>query len=297
MDLHHLRVFVSVFKHRSFSKASRELSLTQPTISDHIQNLERDLNCRLFDRLGRTILPTKEAEVLNLHAAEVLEKAAALREAIGDIRKELEGRLVIGASNIPGNYLLPSLVASFYEKFPLVSFQVTISDSRRIVEKVATHDLLMGIVGSQIRNTQLAYVALMEDDLITVASPSLTPATQMSLEGLLNYPILLREEGSGTLGETEKILHERGLSLDAFRVAGIFGSTEAVKQAVKAGLGISILSRMAVTEDLQSGTLREVRIMGGQMKRKIFLVTNKKRTLPLAYRVFQEHVFAEMENR
>jgi DNA-binding transcriptional LysR family regulator len=295
MDLHHLKIFVSVFKHRSFSKASRELSLTQPTISDHIQNLEKELNCRLFDRLGRTILPTKEAEVLNLYAAEVLEKAEALKEAISDIKKELEGKLVIGASNIPGSYLIPSLVASFHKKFPSVSFQVTISDSRGIVEKVTRHDLLMGVVGAQIRNAQLNYLPLMEDDLVTVASPSLIPGGQMSLEGLLNYPIILREEGSGTLGETERILEERGFSFEAFRVAGIFGSIEAVKQAVKAGLGISILSRMSVTEDVQLGTLNEIRIKGVQMKRKIFLVTHRKRTLPLVYRAFQEHVLTEMK--
>ena len=297
MDLHHLRIFVSVFKHRSFSKASRELSLTQPTISDHIQTLERELKCRLFDRLGRTILPTKEAEVLNPCANEVLEKAEALKEMIGAIQKELEGRLVIGASNIPGDYLLPRLVASFRRKFPSVSFEIAISDSRGIIEKVARHDLLIGIVGAQIRNIQLNYLPLVEDDLIAVASPALVSQDPMSLEGLLQYPIVLREEGSGTLRETERILEERGLSIEAFKVAGIFGSVEAVKQAVIAGLGISILSKMSVTRDLRNGTLKEVGIKGVRMKRKFFLVTHKKRTLPRVYRAFQEHVVSEMKNK
>lgn len=209
MDLHHLKIFLSVFKHRSFSKASQDLCLTQPTISDHIQTLEKELKCKLFDRLGRTILPTKEAEILNLYATEVIEKADTLKEVIGNLNKEIEGELVIGASNIPGNYLLPSLLASFHKKFPSVSFQVTISDSRGVVEKVAKHELLMGIVGAQIRNAQINYLPLMEDDLITVASPSMIPKTQMSLEDLIHYPIILREEGSGTLRETERILEEK----------------------------------------------------------------------------------------
>ena len=293
MDLHHLRIFVSVFKHRSFSKASRELSLTQPTISDHIQTLEREVKCRLFDRLGRTILPTKEAEALNPYANEILEKAEALKEVIGAIQKDLEGRLVIGASNIPGDYLLPCLVASFRKEFPSVSFEITISDSRSIVERIARHDLLMGIVGAQIRNAQINYLPLVEDDLIVVASPSLVSSDQMSLEGLLRYPIVLREEGSGTLRETEKILEGKGFSIEAFKVAGIFGSVEAVKQTVIAGLGISILSKMSVTADLRNGALTEIRIKGLRMKRKFFLVTHKKRTLPHIYRVFQEHVAAE----
>jgi len=293
MDLHHLRIFVSVFKHRSFSKASRELSLTQPTVSDHIQNLEHDLNCRLFDRLGRTILPTKEAEVLNHYAREVIEKAEALREVIGNFKKEIDGELILGASNIPGTYLMPSLMVSFRKKYPSVSVQVSISDSRGIVEKVIGQELLMGIVGAEIPNAQVSYTTLMEDELIVVASPSMMTKAKMSLQDLLLYPIVSREKGSGTLRETERILEEMGLPIDALRVAGVFGSTEAVKQAVKAGFGVSILSKMSVAEDLRHNTLKEVKIKGVLMKRKIVLVTHKKRTLPLAYRVFLEHVLSE----
>lgn len=293
MDLHHLRIFVSVFKHRSFSKASRELSLTQPTVSDHIQNLEHDLNCRLFDRLGRTILPTKEAEVLNHYAREVIEKAEALREVIGNFKKEIGGELILGASNIPGTYLMPSLMVSFRKKYPSVSVQVSISDSRGIVEKVIGQELLMGIVGAEIPNAQVSYTTLMEDELIVVASPSMMTKARMSLQDLLLYPMVSREKGSGTLRETERILEEMGLPIDALRVAGVFGSTEAVKQAVKAGFGVSILSKMSVAEDLRHNTLKEVKIKGVLMKRKIVLVTHKKRTLPLAYRVFLEHVLSE----
>ena len=294
MDLHHLKIFLSVFKNRSFSNASRELSLTQPTISDHIQTLENELKCRLFDRLGRTILPTKEAEVLNPYAAEVIEKAEALKEVVGNLKKEVAGELMIGASTIPGTYLIPSLLASFQKKFPSVSFQVNISDSRNIIEKMLKHEIPMGIVGAEIRNGQISFLPILEDELITVASPSMIMRAQVTLQDLFHYPFILREKGSGTLHETEKILEEMGLSFDTLRVAGIFGSTEAVKQAVKSGFGISILSKMSVTEDLKRNTLKEIKIKGVLMKRQIFLVTHKKRTLPLAYRAFLEHVFSEL---
>ena len=297
MNLHHLKVFVSVFKNRSFSKASRNLSLTQPTVSDHIQTLERDLKCKLFDRLGRTILPTKEAEILNLYAAEVIEKADALKEVVGNLHKKVEGEIVIGASTIPGTYLIPSLLASFQKRFPSVSFQVLISDSRGIVEKVTRHELLIGIVGSEIRGSQINSIPLMEDELVVVASPSLVQKAVVNLQDLLRYPVILREEGSGTLRETERILEKKGISMEAFKVAGIFSSTEAVKQGVKAGLGISILSRISVIEDLRCGTLREIKIKDLLMKRKFFIVTHKKRALPAACRAFLEHVLAEMQNR
>lgn len=154
MDIHHLKIFVSVFKNRSFSKASQKLYLTQPTISGHIKSLEEELNCRLFDRMGRTVIPTKEAEVLYSYAIEIIEKADNIKNVIGQFKKEPTGELIIGASTIPGTYLLPSIMTGFLKKYPAISFQIIISDSRDIIERVLKHELLMGIVGAKLINTQ-----------------------------------------------------------------------------------------------------------------------------------------------
>ncbi len=290
MDVHQLRVFVSVFKNRSFSKASEELYLTQPTISNHIKTLEEELGCQLFDRLGRTIIPTKEAEVLYGRALEIIEKARSIKELIGHMKKEISGELVIGASTIPGTYLLPSIMAGFVGKYPSVSFQILISDSREIVEKISRHELLMGIVGARLANSQIAYTPFLEDELIAVSSPSFIKHGQMTLKELMNLPVLLREQGSGTRRETEKILEDKGISLDSIKIAGIFGSTDAIKQAVKAGLGISILSRLSVKDELRYGILKEIRLSDTHMKRRFYIVTHKKRTLPEAYNLFLEHI-------
>lgn len=290
MDVHQLRVFVSVFKNRSFSKASEELYLTQPTISNHIKTLEEELGCQLFDRLGRTIIPTKEAEVLYSHALEIMEKARSIKELIGHMKKEISGELVIGASTIPGTYLLPSIMAGFVGKYPSVSFQILISDSREIVEKISRHELLMGIVGARLANSQIAYTPFLEDELIVVSSPSFIKHRQITLKELMNLPVLLREQGSGTRRETEKILEDRGISLDSIKIAGIFGSTDAIKQAVKAGLGISILSRLSVKDELRYGILKEIILSDAHMKRRFYIVTHKKRTLPEAYNLFLEHI-------
>src|SRR3990172_4868184 len=109
MDIHQLRVFTSVFKNKSFSKASEELYLTQPTVSDHIKTLEEELDCKLFDRLGRTIIPTKEAEVLYNHAIGIIEKISTLKDTFSQLKKEVSGELVVGASTIPGTYLMPKI--------------------------------------------------------------------------------------------------------------------------------------------------------------------------------------------
>jgi DNA-binding transcriptional LysR family regulator len=173
MDIHHLRIFLSVFRNRSFSKASRELRLSQPTVSDHIKSLEDYLECTLFERLAKKIIPTGEAEVLYNHAIEVTEKADNIRHAIGQFKKEVAGELIIGASSIPGTYLLPSLMASFKKKYPAISFQILVSDSKAIAEKVLKHEILLGMVGARLNSSYLSYIPFMEDELIVVSSPAL----------------------------------------------------------------------------------------------------------------------------
>jgi DNA-binding transcriptional LysR family regulator len=290
MDIHHLRVFASVFKNKSFSRASEELHLTQPTISNHIKALEDEMNCKLFDRLGRTIIPTKEAEVLYAHSLELIEKVNIIQEAIGEIKKDLTGKLIIGASTIPGVYLIPRIMSEFKKKYPVISFQILISDSRGIVESIARHDMLLGIVGAKLDNEQIRYLPFVEDELIAVASPLLIKNHHMTLKDLLKLPMVLREEGSGTRRETEKLLESKGAPLKDITIAGIFGSTDAVKQAVKSGLGVSILSKYAVADELKYKILEEIKLTDTKMKRRFYIVTHKKRTLPRLYDTFLEHL-------
>jgi len=292
MKIHQLTVFVSVYKNKSFSKASKEIQLTQPTISNHIKALEDELDCKLFDRSNKTIIPTKEAEVLYGHSVDIIEKADTIKDALGQLKKELTGKLVIGASTIPGVYLMPRVMTEFQRKYPSISFQILISDSKGIIESISRHELLLGIVGAKLRHEQINYTPFVEDELIVVSSPSLVKDGSMTLKELVKLPMVLREEGSGTRRETEKFLEGKGVSLENLRVNGIFGSTDAVKQAVKAGLGVSILSRYSVADELQHKILEEIKLTDIQMNRRFYVVTHKKRTLPRAYEMFSTHILA-----
>jgi DNA-binding transcriptional LysR family regulator len=296
MDIHHLKVFASVFRNKSFSRASEELHLTQPTISNHIKALEEELECNLFDRLGRTIIPTKEAEMLFINATELIEKADVLKETLSQFKKDLKGKIVIGASTIPGVYLMPSFITTFQKKYPSLSFHISISDSRGIIEGISKHELLLGIVGAKLNTDQIQYTPFVEDELIAVSSPHVSIQQRMSLKDFIELPIVLREEGSGTRRETEKILKGKGISLDKIKIAGIFGSTDAVKQAVKSGLGVSILSKFAVGDELEHKILSEIQLNDIQMKRRFYIVTHKKRTLPKPYETFLKHLISESKN-
>jgi DNA-binding transcriptional LysR family regulator len=296
MDIHQLKVFVSVFKNKSFSRASEEIHLTQPTISNHIKALEAEFDCKLFDRLGRTIIPTKEAEVLYSHSIELIEKADALRETIGQFKKDISGKIVIGASTIPGVYLMPRILTAFQRKYPSLSFQILISDSTGITDSVSKHELLLGIVGAKLGNEQINYLPFVEDELIAVSSPELVKNNLMTIKELITLPMVLREEGSGTRKVAEKFLESKGVPLDNIKIAGIFGSTDAVKQAVKAGLGVSILSKFSVADELEHKILKEIKLSDIQMKRRFYIVTHKKRTLPRAYDTFLKYIMSETKN-
>lgn len=290
MDLHHLRIFLSVFRNRSFSKASVELHLSQPTVSDHIKKLETELRCVLFDRLARKIIPTPEAEMLFNHALEIIEKTDSIKNVLRRLKDEVSGELIIAASTIPGTYLLPSLIASFRNKHPFVFFTIPVSDSKAVIQQVAAHQVLMGLVGAKLTETQISYLPFLEDELIVISAPSLIKGNRISIKDLSRYPMVCREEGSGTRQEAEKILEGQGFSIDRLKVAAVFGSTDAVKQAVKSGMGLAIVSRLAVEEELKHRVLKKVSLAAPRMKRNFYIITHKKRALPLPYTLFLEHL-------
>ncbi|HWR98921.1 MAG TPA: selenium metabolism-associated LysR family transcriptional regulator [Candidatus Methanoperedens sp.] len=291
MDIHQLRVFASVFRNRSFSRASEQLHLTQPTVSEHIHTLEEELGVSLFDRSGRSIHATPEADILFARASEIIERVGEIPGALSEHRRVLAGQVVVGASSIPGTYILPPAIAAFRARHPAVSFEVRVGDSREIAAAVAAHELLLGIVGSKIAVGHLQYTPLMEDDLIVIDHPGARegPAT---LKRLAERPTVVREEGSGTRREAERILQAAGVDPGKLAIAAVLGSTEAVKHGVQAGLGWSVVSRRAVEAELAAGSLREVPLKGVRMRRSFHLVRHGRRTLPAPYRAFVEHLAA-----
>jgi DNA-binding transcriptional LysR family regulator len=290
VDIHHLRVFAAVFKHKSFSRASEELHLSQPTVSDHIRALEEELNCKLFDRLSRKIIPTKEAGVLIGRASEIIEKVEGIKGLLGELRKELAGHLIIGASTIPATYILPGLTAAYRKRHPGIVFEIVCSDSREIIDKVAGHDLLVGMVGAKLDNGQVHYSPFLDDELIAIAAPSFMENRSLGLREIAALPMVMREQGSGTRREFEKILLREGIDPQQLSIVGLFGSTDAIKQAVKEGMGVSIVSRRAVRDELRCNMLKEIKIKKADMKRQFFIVTHRKRTLPHIYKGFLEYL-------
>ncbi|MBW2466152.1 MAG: LysR family transcriptional regulator [Deltaproteobacteria bacterium] len=290
MDIHHLKIFASVYKNKSFTRASEELHISQPTISEHIKNLESSLNCRLFDRMGRSIMPTVVADVLYPKALQFLDDLEQIQDEISAAGTGIKGKLIIGASTIPGAYILPRVASSFKKQYPDIAFEIIIEDSAKVTAMVQQHEILCGIVGARLTSDKLIYAPLLEDELVLVSTKKIMNQKTITLQKLASIPFLQREKGSGTRQTFENFLERNNITSTVFNIVATLGSTSSVKQAVKAGLGVSVLSRIAVQEELDSGLLQEIKVKNLKMKRKFYLVRQKKRTLPPQYLAFSKHL-------
>jgi DNA-binding transcriptional LysR family regulator len=280
MDLHQIEIFCAVIRLRSFSRAAETLYLTQPTVSGHIKNLELELGIDLLDRLGRRAVPTEAGEILYRHGLKLLALRDSMRQEIAAVGGNLAGNLKIGGSTIPGAYVLPPLIASFRKKHPSASIHLVIDDTAKVTQAVLNSELAIGIIGASPRDQHLEAHLFLKDELVVAVSAEHAWAGRktVGLQELKKEPFILREQGSGTRRIMEEHLVKAGLSLSDLNAIAVMGSSDAVRQSVKAGLGISILSIRAVADDVKSGRLAVLRLKGIPMERSFSVILLKSRT-------------------
>ncbi|MDP2627956.1 MAG: selenium metabolism-associated LysR family transcriptional regulator [Candidatus Rokubacteria bacterium] len=300
MDLRQLEIFVKVAEFGSFSRAAEALHLTQPTVSEHIRTLEDELGVRLLDRLGRGAAVTRAGELLVSYAGRMLALQREARQALDSFQGKMSGGLLVGASTIPGEYVLPPLIGRFKDKYPEIFITLLIGDSQAVVGWVVEGKAEFGVVGARLPHRAVEYRELMPDEEVVVvpAGHAWYGRTQVTLEELRAEPLLIRERGSGTRAALEAALAAADLRLDAFRIVGEMGSPQAIKQAVKAGVGISVLSRRAVEEECRHGLLWDLRVKDLNVTRAFHVVTHKDRSrspLAEAFRVFLDAESAERD--
>lgn len=280
MDLWQLHIFCNVVEWKSFSKAARHVHLSQPTVSSHIKDLEAHFNCRLIDRLGREAVPTRAGEILHGYARKLLAMRDEAEAAMADFQGRLQGRLVVGGSTIPGGYLLPRIIGAFSSLYPDVTVSLIIADTAKIVEQVLSGELELGVVGARTTQKHLVQEAVAVDEmrLIVTSDHPWSGLKRISLEDLCSEPFVIRESGSGTRKSLEEILSSGGYRLDDLRITAEMGSTVAVIQAIKGGVGVSILSTTAVRDELRSGKLVALEIADFRLSRHLYLTRNQTRT-------------------
>lgn len=288
-DLKEVEIFCHVVRLGSFSEAARAMSLTQPTASAHIASLERTLGVKLLDRKGRRVEPTSAGKTFHGHAMELLALREKAKNAVSSLTTRIRGKLTVGGSTIPGTYILPSLIGRFKSRYPEVTVSSTIADSQRIIVEVAKNIVEVGIVGSRPADRALEVRKLWEDELALVVPSNHKLARSKSgasLKRVIGEPFILREKGSGTGEIIERVLKKAGVRPGDLNVVCRLGSTEAVKHGIREGIGLSILSRRAVEDEVKSGLFKALAVRGMKFSRSFYLVTRSNRTQSPACRAF-----------
>jgi len=281
LDTHKLKILLKVYELKSFSKAAKQMYLTQPTISQHIQALEVSIGAKLFDRFGKEVRPTRAGDILYRYAKQIISLTGEAKDSLEHFLGKKSGRLVLGASTIPGEYILPTLLGNFKQHYPAIKLTLRIADTEGVVDDLINNKTEMGIVGAKIRNPRLQFSRFFDEELVVVVPRGHRWWNRSSVDvpELAAEQFIMREPGSGTRTSMEKSLHAMGLSPEQMNIIAEMGSTTAVKQAVKAQLGISIMSELAIADEIQQKTLKKISIKNTNLQRTFYIIREKKRTL------------------
>lgn len=288
INLRQLKAFVAVAEQGSFTKAAKLLYMTQPAVSAQIKALEERLEIQLLERHDKSIALTDAGKLLLIEAGKMLSLYEEFLDALDELKGVRRGRLVIGASTIPGEYLLPQYIGGFKSKYPDIEVVLKIADTGRVVDLLKNRSIHLGIIGAPVKEDNLALTPVAKDELILIAATNhpLAKGKKVQVDGILKTAFVLREPGSGTRMVIERMLAQKGMELSNLQVIMELGSTRAVITAVEAGLGISMVSRLAAKESLQLQKIKEIKVDGWNTERSLYLARNETIYLSHATQAF-----------
>ncbi|MBL4954518.1 selenium metabolism-associated LysR family transcriptional regulator [Neobacillus sp. OS1-32] len=288
MDLHQLFVFTKVVEHKSFSKAAEDVFLSQSTVSSHIQALEKMLDVKLFDRVGRETIVTPYGERLYKWALKLLllkdQALLDLKQGMNDFR----GVIQIAASSVPGQFLLPKMVKAFREQYPNAIFQITQSSSKTAVEKILNGIGDIGIVGHEYVSDKLHYIPLLKEKLVLITSNEMEIKDPVSIRDMLKYPFIMRNTDSGTNAMIERFLKKNNRTKEDLNIVAYTDSGQSLMQFVMQGIGIAIISEIAAKEYAHRNLLKCHEINEYDDERYFYLVYNVNKTQSILSKLFIE---------
>jgi DNA-binding transcriptional LysR family regulator len=293
--LPHLETFAEAAERGSFTAAARHLGVTQASVSQRVQRLEALLKTPLFRREAGGVALTEAGRTFHAYARRILDLTAEALTYVTGAPGEVRGELVLAASSVPGQHLLPHTLAAFRRRHPSVRVRVAVSDTAAVLREVERGTAHLGLVGGRGGGPDLEFRRFACDRLVLVVPRGhrwwrrkrVTPAE------LATVPLVQRERGSASRWCLERSLERLGLTPSSLNVPLELGSSEAVKEAVLEGLGTAVLSRRAVDQELRTGRLKAVRVDGLTFDRDIFLVWDRRRALSTPTRLFVDLIGPE----
>ncbi|AIQ63754.1 LysR family transcriptional regulator [Paenibacillus stellifer] len=283
MNFHQLHIFYKVSEKGSFSAAAQALHMTQPAVTMQVQALEDYFGAKLFNRSTKKIILSDAGRTLLPFAVRSIELMRQTDQAMAAYTHMLEGRLLLGSSLTIGEYVLPRLLAPFGKAYPNISVMLKIMNTTQIMEEITKHQLNFGLIEAEVRHPDMEIEPVMEDELklIVPHDHQLADRSEVTLSEALEYPFVLREQGSGTRRVMEEQVLDRGIDLGGLQVEMELGSTGAVKSAVEAGLGITMLSPSTVRHEAALGLLKIINISDASFKRQFYAIRLKSTLLPI----------------
>ncbi|OPY58044.1 MAG: HTH-type transcriptional activator CmpR [Pelotomaculum sp. PtaU1.Bin035] len=278
MNLKQLEAFLWVADLQSFTKAARQLYMSQPAVSFQIKALEEDLQAVLFQRGDKKMVLTDAGRLLYPEAKQMLQHYQKIKAGLDDLKGLKTGRLVVGAGTIPGEYLLPLFIGEFKKKYPGIQVTLKVSGSGQVERWIRHREIDLGITGMSVEGEGIDCAPWFPDQLsliVPAAHPWADIGTIMASD-LKNESMIFREQGSGTRRAIEQKLAEQDIAMEQMRIGMELGSTRAVITAVEAGLGVSIVSRYSVRESLKLGWVREVLVAGLDLRRCLYQVRHNQ---------------------
>nr|WP_307760119.1 selenium metabolism-associated LysR family transcriptional regulator [uncultured Peptostreptococcus sp.] len=293
MDIKQLEVFVAVAKHKSFSKAARELFLTQPTVSSHIQNLENEMQTVLLNRNNKTITLTDSGHILYNHAIVILNDC---KKAVYDIKEysgKIEGSISIVCSSVPEAHLFPSFLNKFCEKYPNITFTINHCNSNLVIPEILSERATFGIVGSKQKHPHIDYYDLINDELVLICPPDCEIENDngyIDIEKLKDLTFIMRKEGSGTRNVIIKKLNASPVPPSALKIRAYVESNHAIVEMVRNGLGCSFVSEISARYLIDRGELKEYRIKNHPFDRNFYFIFSKKKVFTPTEKKFIEYL-------
>lgn len=284
-----LKIFVTVVETKDSSRAAEELYLSHPNVNLQIQSLEEELGTKLVNSSSEHLELTQSGELYYGYAKQMLLLQEKAKQEIKQLSSGVTGTLKVGASYTIGEYILPFVVAEFATQHPKVEIETSIANTEEIIQAVRANQLDIALVEGEVNYSDILIRPLMEDEIILVV-PNQHPLARLPIaisEHLQGQVWILRESGSGTRAFSDKLFIEWGLNV---RKTYIFGSGQAVKQAVTAGLGIALVSRWIVRKELSAKELKSIKIKGKRLTRSFYLIGPKNQEMSEAMRVFEEQL-------
>jgi LysR family transcriptional regulator, transcriptional activator of the cysJI operon len=285
MDFRHLNIFLTVCETGNMTHAAKELYMTQPSVSQAIAELEKYYAVRLFERLNHRLYLTAAGDHLRSYAQHILNLSEQARKELADLSQA--GNIRIGASLTIGAYLLPEVVATFHQKYAEIEV-FTLVDNTALIEKKLLEDQLdLGLVEGPVSSPHITEEAYADDHLVFIASPLHPLAKQpvVSVQELSGQAFIVREAGSGTQAIFEHAMQAAQLR---WKAAGIYNNNEAIKQAVSANLGLAVVSKIAITEEIRQGKLVSLDVRGVALKRRFNLIYHRQKFFTQAMRLFKD---------